>query len=121
MTIINNFTNNFFCSFIEISTGHYKCSKCGNVVVSQDSYEIPVFPCSYSHGTKLEDVKQNINNLFNDNICDEQTLSNRHYICQKCEYFQNSTCSKCGCNITKNLEYMNKLAHSDESCPIGKW
>lgn len=33
----------------------------------------------------------------------------------------NKQCLECGCNITNKRQFMNKLAWSDQKCPLDKW
>ena len=53
--------------------------------------------------------------------CSEEQINERMNICQGCEFFQNNTCLQCGCALSRDKVYMNKLLWADQSCPIGKW
>jgi hypothetical protein len=53
--------------------------------------------------------------------CSEEQINERMNICQGCEFFQDNTCLQCGCALSRDRVYMNKLLWSDQSCPIGKW
>ena len=53
--------------------------------------------------------------------CSEDQINERMNICQGCEFFQNNTCLQCGCALSRDKVYMNKLLWADQSCPIGKW
>ena len=53
--------------------------------------------------------------------CTQEQLAERMSICQMCRYFTNSRCVKCGCACNNNKKFLNKLAWSDQECPIGKW
>lgn len=50
-------------------------------------------------------------------------IMQRYGICCVCEFFDNkkSRCLHCGCNINTKKIFMNKLAWSDQKCPINKW
>lgn len=53
--------------------------------------------------------------------CTNEQINERYNICSQCEFFQNNTCTKCGCALLRDKIYMNKLAWADQSCPVGKW
>jgi hypothetical protein len=53
--------------------------------------------------------------------CSDEEIIRRHDICMGCEFFKDSTCSKCGCPIKRDREFISKLAWADQSCPVGKW
>ena len=49
-------------------------------------------------------------------------------ICRGCDYFQATdddggicTHKRCGCGLKTSAGLFNKLAHSSQSCPEGKW
>lgn len=47
----------------------------------------------------------------------------RYNICLSCEEFnhEKSVCKVCGCNLSTQSKFLNKLAWADQECPIGKW
>lgn len=53
----------------------------------------------------------------------QEEINTRYQICLNCDSFdkQNSQCNICGCNINNKKIFMNKLAWSDQQCPINKW
>lgn len=63
----------------------------------------------------------------------QRTINLRWNICQGCEKFgfesweENGkhiikhSCNLCGCNLSKQKVFMNKLAWKDQKCPLGKW
>lgn len=60
--------------------------------------------------------------------CGQEQINDRLNICKTCPYFvskgeDRGICShiQCGCNISQEQQYMNKLAWKDEQCPINKW
>jgi hypothetical protein len=55
------------------------------------------------------------------NQCTQEQIDERMSICNACEFFKNNTCLKCGCALSREQNYMNKLYYPDKSCPIGKW
>lgn len=55
------------------------------------------------------------------NHCTQEEIDSRLSICQTCEFYKNNTCLKCGCSLSRERNFMNKLYWKDKSCPIGKW
>ena len=55
--------------------------------------------------------------------CTNQEILNRYNICIECDKFykEKQQCLVCGCNLSTKKIFMNKLAWSDQECPIGKW
>lgn len=53
----------------------------------------------------------------------QETILYRLELCKSCDNFDkhNSQCLICGCNISDKKIFLNKLAWSDQECPIGKW
>lgn len=116
--------NDLFCNFIGISDHEYECSKCGNKIFIQDNIEEPpLFPCSspLSNGSAKDVLDFMSTHTSTDNLCSLSQIEQRHSVCLACEYYSNNSCNKCGCYLTKDRNYMNKLALKEESCPINKW
>lgn len=116
--------NSIFCNFILIKPNTYQCSKCGVVLVAEDgSIETPILPCS---APLLEYSAANIQKFVAENVastglCTEEEIQARHSICESCEFFKDNSCTKCGCLLSRDRIYMNKLAFKTASCPIDKW
>lgn len=116
--------DNFFCNFIFIDD-HWECSKCGqSIEIVDNNPEPPMWPCF--NPLQSNDVGSSVNNFMNnyirqDELLDDNSINIRHSICLKCERFVNNSCEECGCAITKDRNYMNKLASKSESCPLYKW
>jgi len=55
------------------------------------------------------------------NLCSKEDIDQRLAICQACEHYQNDACMLCGCTIVREMNFNNKLAHKNGSCPVGKW
>jgi hypothetical protein len=53
--------------------------------------------------------------------CSQEQIDSRLAICQQCEFYQDNSCLQCGCVLSRDRTYMNKLYKADQSCPIGKW
>lgn len=50
-------------------------------------------------------------------------ILDRYSICIECTEFNRtkSECNICGCAISKDSKFLNKLAWADQECPLGKW
>lgn len=53
--------------------------------------------------------------------CSDEEILRRHDICVGCEFYDNSSCTKCGCPVKRDRQFISKLAWADQSCPVGKW
>lgn len=55
--------------------------------------------------------------------CTQEQINKRYSICLDCEFYDiyNSQCLQCGCNVGVKKKFLNKLAWSDQECPINKW
>lgn len=53
----------------------------------------------------------------------QNLINHRYNLCSICENFDtnNQQCLLCGCNISKQKKFLNKLAWADQKCPIEKW
>jgi hypothetical protein len=51
---------------------------------------------------------------------DEQ-VAERFSICQGCEFYDGKACTKCGCPVVREKQFVSKLAWADSECPVGKW
>jgi len=64
---------------------------------------------------------QNWKNQQDKNRCSQEQIDERLAICNDCEYYENHQCLQCGCAISRDRVFGNKLAFKDKECPIGKW
>lgn len=53
----------------------------------------------------------------------QEEIEKRFSVCMGCEMVHpNKTeCLECGCYISQQKKFLNKLAWQDQKCPIGKW
>lgn len=53
----------------------------------------------------------------------QSEILDRYSLCIDCENFNHdrSICNICGCAISKQSKFLNKLAWADQECPVGKW
>lgn len=68
---------------------------------------------------KENSIKINQNNP--NNLCSDEQIESRLSICRSCEFYKDNSCLLCGCQIVREANYMNKLAHKDNKCPADKW
>lgn len=117
MTIVDNMSD-IFCNFVQINNV-YECSKCGTKISFSDSDDPPLFPCRSPLKKDTKNTPSAIQSIIPNSSLDQ--IEKRYSVCLSCEFLQNNSCTKCGCNITRDRNYMNKLANESESCPIAKW
>lgn len=55
--------------------------------------------------------------------CTEEEMDERIEICKTCPFYnhEDSSCNKCGCPLSREKIYRNKLYWKSSGCPIGKW
>lgn len=117
--------SNFFCNFMFVDN-KWECAKCGTIIdIADDDPEPPMWPC-FSPLKSDTNIASNIEKFMKpilapEEIADESTIDYRYSICSSCEHFNNSSCDKCGCAITRDRNYINKLSSKLESCPMFKW
>lgn len=54
-------------------------------------------------------------------LAKKETIDARMKICETCEFYENNVCLKCGCALSREQNFKNKLFHDDAKCPVGKW
>jgi hypothetical protein len=54
-------------------------------------------------------------------MASDEEILRRHDICLGCEFLKNNACTKCGCPVVRNKQYVSKLSWADSQCPVGKW
>ena len=55
------------------------------------------------------------------NLCNDEQIESRLAICRGCKFYKDNSCILCGCQIVREANHMNKLAHKDQKCPADKW
>ena len=53
--------------------------------------------------------------------CTQEQIDARFAICKTCEHFDGKACTKCGCPVVREKQFVSKLAWAGERCPVGKW
>ena len=51
----------------------------------------------------------------------EEEVARRFEVCQGCEHYDGRACTKCGCPIVREKQFVSKLSWANEKCPVGKW
>jgi hypothetical protein len=54
-------------------------------------------------------------------MASDEEIIRRHDICLGCEFLKDNACTKCGCPVVRNKQYVSKLSWADSACPVGKW
>lgn len=123
-------TSSNFCNFNLIEENYYQCITCGTIIQTEDGDEPPQqFLCKMARPGDIgwiEKIKNFSLSLIehsknNFELLDETQIEKRFDICQKCEFFQNNTCSQCGCPLLRHRNYISKLSWASSKCPIDKW
>jgi len=122
------------CDFIRLSDNLIKCINCDLIIDIQDDLDdYPIFPCFGSISSPFSSTQEDAkiikttalelkpDNLNESEMCSEDQILHRYSICGGCEFFDNNSCTKCGCLLSRNRIYMSKLAWKNETCPIGLW
>jgi hypothetical protein len=42
-------------------------------------------------------------------------------ICKACPHYDGKICLVCGCGVTDEPAFLDKLAWAGQRCPVGKW
>ncbi len=127
--------DDLFCEFKLMDNQKLlECTNCGHIVQLRD--EKQKFLCK--HKIIQESIKQkkvkflrtekierptdsNQLNSENKQQCSQEQIDARLSVCKSCEFYDKNTCLKCGCSLSRDKVFMNKLYWPDQSCPIGKW
>jgi predicted RNA-binding Zn-ribbon protein involved in translation (DUF1610 family) len=125
--------DNIFCNLLTLDGINYQCVNCGiRISVTDDLEDPPMLLCrgifdfnrhnsEQSFVNSVQTIADNTTEQINTTPSSQEQILSRYNICQQCEFFKNYTCEKCGCAVNRNKIYANKLAWSDQVCPIGKW
>lgn len=72
-------------------------------------------------GVNFKGIVTNKKDLEDRKQCSQEQIDERLAICNGCEFYQNDTCLKCGCALSREKNYKNKLLWADQKCPVDKW
>lgn len=122
------------CDFIRVSDNIIQCIRCGNSLeILDDIDQFPIFPCfSFlsdpfkSNEQDMQKIKNHASELAPEaldrsDMCSDAQILERYRICGSCEFFDNNTCTKCGCLLARDSIFMSKLSWRNEECPEKKW
>jgi len=120
------------CEFLPIGNNMAQCQRCGATIeIFDDLDHFPAFPCGsvmydiFKNGmVSIQDIKNEILNQpqsQTESECSEQEIQNRFDICKSCDSFDNNTCKECGCILSRDKTFLNKLLWKNQSCPKNKW
>ena len=131
-----------FCNFIvsPLNTNLLFCEYCKTVIEAKNYNNQTFCPVLLEQGAKnntikylgrespvdLADIQQKLSTHItqqdihheSDSQCSQEEIDSRMNICNG---FQNNSCLQCGCALSRDKNYMNKLFWKKQSCPIGKW
>lgn len=119
------------CDFQPDGDG-FKCTKCGFPVKKQATKKI--CRLELKEPTLMQKVANFIPQALTHEMsgkkeCSKEQIQERLSICHQCEIFKPKpngiggvcTHSTCGCAISDEIQYFNKLAWADQECPLKKW
>jgi len=114
----------------------YQCDKCGydTELESLERMCKPIIQPQYGEPSLIKKIG-NFSFAFGKHFykgmptVNKEQLDERLKICKECPLFKQKeamiggTCTheSCGCTITDEIVFLNKIAWKDQSCPIGKW
>lgn len=115
------------CDWIIVKARVYQCRRCGKVIAAAPGVEprwdrMP--PC---HGPTTPQKVFNYAAAVSRWITAGRPERNHEEvqqllaICQKCHFFADNTCRKCGCRLAGRNALVSKLKMATEHCPIGRW
>jgi hypothetical protein len=125
------------CNFnTKYKDGFWMCEKCGYII--RESLKNAVRECvpieQPQFGPNLVRRIANFTFAVGKHLykgmptCSQEELDKRLGICKECPLFKNNgltggicTHESCGCNVQDEVVFLNKLAWSDQVCPIGQW
>lgn len=108
------------CNIVIDKNNHMKnellCSKkLHDAAMDPNNHQIKLVKTEIIDASSLEKPSQSKQE------CSQEQIDSRMDICKQCPFFQNNSCLQCGCALSRDRNYKNKLYFADQSCPIGKW
>jgi len=109
---------NLFCNLINTKDDEFICTICENRYIVPDfDIDLPKLLCK-----KVNFIVALIKHLLNGGKRTSKEERDRRYsICQGCEFFDKSSCTQCGCPISRHEKFISKLDWANQHCPVGKW
>lgn len=119
--------NNMMCVFTTSNWIDFECINCGLKIKAADRQtSMPIMPCNQIFLKKNQSMDNYVDGIiewFKDNqdLASRETINHRLSICEGCEFYRNDTCTKCGCSMIRNRNFVGKILKKDSSCPENKW
>jgi len=115
------------CDWIQIKDRIYQCRRCGKVigvpVGKQPNWEaMPECP-GPTAAQKVWSYAAAVSRWITAGRPERnhEEVQQLLAICQKCHFFADNTCRKCGCRLAGRNALVSKLKMATEHCPIGRW
>jgi hypothetical protein len=131
---------NLFCNLINTKDDEFICTICENRYIVPDfDIDLPKLLCKKliaKNNPSIKKIKTKIfigkrilnfivaliKHLLNGGKRTSKEERDRRYsICQGCEFFDKSSCTQCGCPISRHEKFISKLDWANQHCPVGKW
>lgn len=116
-----------FCSFITKDWINFECINCGlKIRATEIQDSMPIFPCKGTYLKHDQSTDQYIDKMLDhfshiNDLAEKETIQQRLAVCNSCEFFKDDTCTKCGCAMIRNKNFVGKILKKDSSCPENKW
>lgn len=123
----NSNNNHSMCVFTTTNWIDFECINCGlKIKATERQTSMPMFPCNQIYLKTYQTTDNYIDQImesFKDNpdLAEKSTIQHRLSICEGCEFYQKDTCTKCGCAMMRNRNFVGKILKKDSSCPENKW
>jgi hypothetical protein len=116
-----------FCSFITQDWINFECVNCGiKIRATEVQDSMPFFPCKGIYLKNNQPTNDYIDKMLDhfssaSDLAEKTTIQKRLAICNDCEFFKEDTCTKCGCSMIRNKNFVGKILKKDSSCPENRW
>lgn len=132
--------DDIFCNLVNTKEDQFICTICNNIYKIPDAHiDLPKLLCKkliLQNNPSIKKIKTKIS--FRKKIANfilasikhilnggkrtsQEEREKRYSICQNCEFFDNNSCTQCGCPISRHEKFISKLDWANQHCPIGKW
>lgn len=120
-----------YCDFRHTLKGRMKCRRCGYIVPQHIAERAqgnivrecrgPIrFPDVLSRLASFGKAVWRRVRRWGDNRTEAEVAA-IFAICEECPHLTDRGCAKCGCRVSRESKWLNKLRWRSEHCPIGKW
>lgn len=109
------------CKFRQITENLYECETCGFRYKNGNVHR----NCGPSTAKRIVNFSKAIvhHSIEGAPRCMQEEIDERMLICRDCPLFNGKICThnSCGCNVSNENKFLNKLAWKDQKCPLSKW